>query len=177
MTTTLERPTDVQRISTGVKHTFTGPIDIARGGFGLGVKSAGGGFTAARLALATVRSRYKARSSDDDASASVSDVSADGGRSWRTPALIALGIAAVLGVGGVAFKLLRTPSVPPVAPEPPRVRSAPAPTPSAPAPADAQAVAEPEAPSGATGDSSPDTADLDLGQAAAEGEEDRKRGE
>ncbi|GAB3133758.1 hypothetical protein GCM10027289_24170 [Tsukamurella serpentis] len=150
------RPTDSQRIVSGLNQSVTGPINIARGLSGIGLALAGRTLcTLERL----IRSWISPAEVDPDRAITLSD-DAPSRPAWRKPVLIGVILAVVLAIGGVAFKLLRTPSAPPVAPEPPRVRPA----------------------SGATGDSAPLTADeieIEVVDPAAHAVDDdpRKKGE
>lgn len=122
-------PSNVQRLVSGLGQSVVGPANIARALTGLGLSLTGRTMAAIyRL----VRSWLAPAEVDPEQAITLSD-GAPSRPAWRRPLLISAVVALVLAVGGVAFKLLRTPSAPPVAAEPPRVRPA----------------------SGATGDSAP----------------------
>ncbi|MBS4103812.1 hypothetical protein [Tsukamurella paurometabola] len=121
-------PSNVQRLVAGLGQSVVGPANIARALTGLSLSLTG-------KVLAGVYGLLRSWISPAEVDPEQA-VSLDGAPSrpgWRRPVVIGAVVALVLAVGGVAFKLLRTPSAPPVAPEPPRVRPA----------------------SGATGDSAP----------------------
>ncbi len=147
-------PSNVQRLVSGLGQSLVGPLNVARGLAGLSM-----GLTGRVLAalFRLVRSWISPAEIDPEQAVTLSD-GAPSRPAWRRPVLIGAVLALVLAVGGVAFKLLRTPSAPPVAPEPPRVRPA----------------------SGATGDSSPVEELEHIEQAPVESaaeEDPRKKGE
>lgn len=122
-------PSNVQRLVSGLGQSIVGPANILRALSGLGLSLAGK-LIAGVYGL--VRSWIAPAEVDPEQAITLSD-GAPSRPALRKPLLIGAVLALVLAVGGVAFKLLRTPSAPPVAAEPPRVRPA----------------------SGATGDSAP----------------------
>ncbi|BDH55090.1 hypothetical protein [Tsukamurella sp. PLM1] len=149
------RPTNAQRLVSGLSQSVLGPANIARALSGLGLSLAG---RALGALYRLVRSWISPAEVDPDRAITLSDDAASAGPAWRRPLLITLAVTLVLAIGGVAFKLLRTPSAPPVAPEPPRVRPA----------------------SGATGDSAPLTSeeiDLEVATDGTVDEDPRKQGE
>ncbi|WP_019201488.1 hypothetical protein [Tsukamurella sp. 1534] len=115
------RPTDSQRLASGLAQSFLGPLNVTRALTGLGASAAGKLFTAL---IALVRSAIAGPQVPDDATPVTLGDGDAAAPNRRRPLLIALAVVAVLALGGVAFKLLRTPSDPPVAPEPPRLRPA-----------------------------------------------------
>lgn len=144
--------TNAQRLVAGLGQSIVGPANIARALTGLSAS------LVAKLLGALyslVRSWIAPPEVDPDRAITLSD-GAPSRPGWRRPLLITLVLALVLAVGGVAVKLLRTPSAPPVAPEPPRVRPA----------------------SGATGDSaSKETDEVEEIVEIAVDEDPRKKGE
>ncbi|CAM3959025.1 hypothetical protein ACXYTP_21305 [Tsukamurella ocularis] len=127
-------PSNGQRLKTGLIQSVAGPANIARALFSLGLSLKVKALTALyRL----IRSWIAPAEIDPERAITLSD-GAPSRPAWRTPLLISAVVALVLAVGGVAFKLLRTPSAPPVAAEPPRVR------PASGATGDSAPVAEPE---------------------------------
>lgn len=140
------RPTDSQRLASGLAQSVLGPLNVSRALAGLGLSTAGKVLGALYRLL---RSAVSGPQVPDGAPLVTLGEDGPAKPKWRAPLLISVAIAAVLAIGGVAFKLLRTPSTPPVAPEPPRVRPA----------------------SGATGDSAPVSADeIEGAESAGEGE-------
>lgn len=127
-----DRPSNVQRLVAGLGQSVVGPANVARALSGIGFSLAGRAIAAL---VGLIRSWIAPAEVDPDRAITLSDGPAP--RGLRKPILITLAVAAVLAIGGVAFKLLRTPKAPPVAPEPPRVRAV----------------------TGATADSAPVTAD------------------
>ncbi|KXO94258.1 hypothetical protein AXK57_18065 [Tsukamurella pulmonis] len=152
--TSAARLSNVERLKVGLMQAITGPVNIGRALFSIGLSLKMRALTAAyRL----VRSWLAPAEVDPEQAITLAD-GAPSRPAWRKPLLISAVIALVLAVGGVAFKLLRTPSAPPVAPEPPRVRPA----------------------SGATGDSAPAPVEELEQEAAVESpadEDPRKKGE
>lgn len=157
-TTAPSAPSNVQRLVSGLGQSIVGPANVARALAGLSLSFSGGVYaTAYRL----IRSWLAPAEVEPERAITISD-DAPSRPAWRKPLLIGAVLALVLAVGGVAFKLVRTPSAPPVAPEPPRVRPA----------------------SGATGDSAPvaepepadETEDEPAVESAAD-EDPRKKGE
>lgn len=150
------RPSDRQRLVTGLVQTLSGPVNIARALFSLGLSLK---LKALAAVYRAIRSWISPAEVEPEQAITISD-GAPARPAWRKPLLITLAVALVLAVGGVAFKLLRTPSAPPVAPEPPRVRPA----------------------TGATGDSAPLTAEeievevAEVGDGTVD-EDPRKKGE
>jgi hypothetical protein len=108
-----------RRLTTGLGQTVTGTVNVARGLTGLGLSTL---WTLISLLIRAARGPQLTA----EEQAEVAALEADGaGCRTRKPLLIALAVVGVLALGGVAFKLLRTPQAPPVAPEPPRVRQIP----------------------------------------------------
>lgn len=122
-------PSNVQRLVSGFGQSIVGPANILRALSGLGLSLTGRTLAAV---FRLVRSWIAPAEVDPEQAITLSD-GAPSRSARRKPLLIGAVLALVLAVGGIAFKLLRTPSALPVAAEPPRVRPA----------------------SGATGDSAP----------------------
>ncbi|NMD58421.1 MULTISPECIES: hypothetical protein [Tsukamurella] len=151
-------PSNTQRLVSGLGQSIVGPANIVRALSGLGLSLAGKVLIGA---YGLIRSWIAPAEVDPERAITLSD-GAPSRPAWRNPLVISAVVALVLAVGGVAFKLLRTPAAPPVAAEPPRVRPA----------------------SGATGDSAPapveelEQAETDEAAVESPTEEDpRKKGE
>ncbi|TWS17652.1 hypothetical protein FK529_19460 [Tsukamurella asaccharolytica] len=150
-------PSNLQRLVSGLGQSVVGPANILRALSGLGLSLAGKVLAGI---YGLIRSWIAPAEVDPERAITLSD-GAPSRPAWRTPLLISVVVALVLAVGGVAFKLLRTPSAPPVAAEPPRVRPA----------------------SGATGDSAPapleetETVEEDVAVESPAEEDPRKKGE
>lgn len=132
--TSAVRLTPGERIARGLKHTASGPVDITRGAPGLG-------YTSAQSSAAWLGSRYRrsARAAQETPAtelAAAQEVVANlpeafqkaprPGRRPR-PLVLALAGAAVLGVGTVAFSIVRRSAQPDPSPRPPSVEVAPKP--------------------------------------------------
>ncbi len=134
-------PTNTQRLAAGLGQSIVGPANIARALTGLSL-SFSGRVLAALYRL--VRSWVAPAEVDPDSAITLSD-GAPSRPARRTPLLIGAVLLVVLALGGVAFKLLRTPKAPPVAAAPPRVRASGATGDSAPEPAaEVESAADPE---------------------------------
>lgn len=114
------RPTNTQRLVAGLGQSIVGPANIARALTGLGLSLTGRTLAALYRRL---RSWLAPAEVDAEQAITLSD-GAPARPALRRPLVIGAAIALVLALGGVAFKLVRTPKAPPIAPEPPRVRPA-----------------------------------------------------
>ncbi|GAA1093710.1 hypothetical protein [Tsukamurella spumae] len=114
------RPTNTQRLVAGLGQSIVGPANIARALTGLGLSLTGRTLAALYRRL---RSWLAPAEVDAEQAITLSD-GAPARPALRRPLVIGAAIALVLALGGVAFKLVRTPKAPPIAAEPPRVRPA-----------------------------------------------------
>jgi hypothetical protein len=122
-TKTDERLTPGQRLTRGLKYTAVGPVDVTLGTVGLGWRGA-------NSAASSVRERLeKSRLAREVAKGKLPQALADARKPKRRPRpllLITAG-AVVLGVGAVAFSIVRRSMQPDPSPRPPSVEVTPRP--------------------------------------------------
>jgi Cell wall synthesis protein CwsA len=132
--TSAVRLTSGERFARGLKHSTSGPIDMTRGALGLGL-------TSARSSAAWLGSHYRrsARAAQEtlavelaaaqEVVASLPDTLQKARRRRRRPRplVLALAGAALLGVGAVAFSIVRRSTQPDPSPLPPSVEVTPKP--------------------------------------------------
>jgi hypothetical protein len=133
------RLTPSERLTRGLKYTAVGPVDVTRGTVGLGWQGAHSAADSVRRRLE--RSRLAKEIGDAQESiaqeiaaaqevlANLPQVIADARKSRRRPRPLVLAVAgaAVLGVGAVAFSIVRRSMQPEPSPRPPSVEVTPKP--------------------------------------------------
>jgi hypothetical protein len=138
------RLTPGQRLSRGLRYTAVGPVDVTRGGVGLGwqgAASAAGSLRErvekSRLARELARELEEAQeaitqelAAAQEVLASLPQVIADARRPKRRrprPFVLAAAGIAMIGVGAVAFSIIRRSMQPDPSPRPPSVEITPKP--------------------------------------------------
>jgi Cell wall synthesis protein CwsA len=137
------RLTPGQRLSRGLRYTAVGPVDVTRGGVGLGWQSAASAAVSlrervekSRLARELAKELEEAQEAIAQELAAAQEVLAhlpqaiaDARRPKRRPRPLVLAAAgiAMIGVGAVAFSIIRRSMQPEPSPRPPSVEVTPKP--------------------------------------------------
>jgi hypothetical protein len=137
------RLTPGQRLSRGLKYTAVGPVDVTRGGVGLGWQGAASAVGSmrervekSRLATELAKELEGAQetiaqelAAAQEVLANLPQAIADARKPKRRPRPLVLAAAgvAVLGVGAVAFSIIRRSMQPDPSPRPPSVEVTPKP--------------------------------------------------
>ena len=141
--TKADRLTPKQRLARGLKYTAVGPVDVTRGALGLSLSSAqasttwvGNRYRRGRVANQLGKDLAAAQATIVNELATAREVVADlpqtlkdARRSRRSPRplLLLAGGVVVLGLGAVAFSIVRRSTQPDPSPRPPSVEVSPKP--------------------------------------------------
>ncbi|OBB03550.1 cell wall synthesis protein CwsA [Mycobacteriaceae bacterium 1482268.1] len=128
-----------QRLSRGLKYTAVGPVDVTLGTVGLSLQGANSAASSLRQRLEKSRLAKEFEDAQDtiaqelaaaqEVLANLPQVIADARRPKRRPRPMVLAIAglALIGIGGVAFSIVRRSMQPEPSPRPPSVEVTPKP--------------------------------------------------